>query len=226
MWRAIVVAVGLVILAVPSSARAQTGIWLQRGVSGLEVSSGVSYSSAVTSLLVGAGYSYEGVFDVDLQFGWGSVKSDLPDLNVYSVGPSIWYHVLKQTKDVPVSVSVGANYSRSFYSSDVLSAADESISEWNAGAHVAAYRFFPLGERVGVTPAVTAGWVHGSITDSTPDDEQTLSDDALAMGFGANLAYLDHGGHIWGVSPQLLFGTSSMPTVLLVSLVFVATMQP
>jgi hypothetical protein len=212
-------------LVVPSVARAQ-GEWLQRGVSGVEAELAVSHNSGANELSATGGYSHQGFLDVNVTLGLvDTTIAGLPDLNVYTLGLDLAYHPLKQSKQIPLSVSVALGYSQNFYSSDTLSENDASLSSWATMAVAGAYRFIPVAERIGVIPRVTLGWVHRSSSLTALDETQTNTDDLLVIALQGGLAYLDAGGHIWGVAPSVIFGPGNTPTTFGISVTFLSTLQ-
>jgi hypothetical protein len=214
----------LVLTFAPSAASAQVSVWLQKGVSGVGASAGVTHSDGDTGLRVEGGYSYQGFLDLGLTLGWHDLSTDAtPDLIGYEVQPTIEYHPLKQTKEMPISLSVGTAYGRSFISSDQLTAADISASGWGFTLASFVYRFVRINERVGVIPTLGAGWVYSSLTLSQDGVDMTVTDDGLRVLIGANLAVLDHAGHIWGIAPSLSFGHGA--TAFGIAVNFVAPMH-
>jgi hypothetical protein len=211
-------------LVVPSAARAQ-GSWLQKGVSGVAAEATVARQGSDSFLGLKGGYSHQGVFDVDLGLGWiDTTVADLPDLSVYSLSATLAYHPVKQTREIPLSLSVGIVYAQTFFSSDTLRENEESLSQWATTLLGGAYRFFPLAERIGVTPEIDLGWVHSSLTDSFFDQTRTVTDDLFVIQLRAAFAYLDSAGHIWGVAPTLNFGPGNNPTAFGISMTFISTL--
>lgn len=210
-------------LVVSSTARAQ-GSWLQNGVSGVGAQLDVSRQGDNSLFALTGGYSHRGVLDANLTVGWAdTTMGDIPDLNVYLVGASLAYHPLKQTKETPLSLSVAISYSQNFFSSDTLSENDASLSSWGTALIGGAYRFFPVAERIGVTPEIDLGWNHTSSTAAIFDQSQTVTDDLFVIRLKAALAYLDSAGHIWGVAPSLSFGPGNNPTSFAISVTFIST---
>jgi hypothetical protein len=212
-------------LVVPSVARAQ-GEWLQRVVSGVEGDLTVSHNSGATEFSATGGYSHQGFLDVNVTLGLvDTTIAGLPDLNVYTLGLEFAYHPLKQSKQIPLSVSVALGYSQNFYSSDTLSENDASLSAWATTVEAGAYRFIPVAERIGVIPQVNLGWVHSAFSQTVLDETQTNTDDLLVIELQCGLAYLDAGGHIWGVGPRVIFGPGNTPTTFGISVAFISTLQ-
>jgi len=212
-------------LAVPSVAHAQ-GQWLQRGVSGVGAQVAVSHQGEATMLGLTGGYSHQGFLDVNATLGWIDTSvENIPDLSVYSLALDLVYHPLKQSKQMPVSVSVGAGYSRTFFSSDALSEIDASISAWSFSLLGGVYRFIPVAERIGVIPEINLGWLHSSLSQMIPGETQTNTDDLFVIQLIPALAYLDAGGHVWGVSPSLSFGPGNNPTTFGISVTFISTLS-
>ena len=210
-------------LMVPSVARAQ-GSWLQKGVSGVGADVGVSRTAGNNVLVLGAGYSHRGILDVGLGVGWSApTREDIPDLSVYVLAATLTYHPLKQTKETPLSVSVGMAYIQTFFSSDTLSENDASLSAWGTSLAGSAYRFFPVAERIGVTPKIGLEWDHTSASGTVLDQTQTATSDMFAINLEAELAYLDSAGHIWGVAPSVSFGPGDTPTTFGISVEFIST---
>ena len=210
-------------LTVPSVARAQ-GSWLQKGVSGVAADLTVTHQAGDNVFLLSGGYSHRGILDVGINVGWGApTMGDIPDLNAYLLGGNLAYHPLKQTKETPLSVSVGASYTQTFFSSDTLSQNDASLSGWTTTLVGGAYRFFPVAERIGVTPEIDLGWGHTSVSGTVLDQTQTATNDLFVIQLRAALAYLDSAGHIWGVAPSLGFGPGDNPTTFGITVTFIST---
>lgn len=210
-------------LIVPSVARAQ-GSWLQKGVSGVGAELAVTHQGGDSFFVLTGGYSHRGILDVDLSVGWAAPTTEnIPDLSQYSLGANLAYHPLKQTRETPLSVSVGASYSQFFFSSDMLSQSDASLSAWGTTLLGGAYRFFPLAERIGVIPEIDLGWLHTSASETVLDQTQTATNDLFVIQLKAELAYLDSAGHIWGVAPSLSFGPGNNPTAFGISVTFIST---
>lgn len=211
-------------LVVPSVARAQ-GNWLQKGVSGVGAEVGVAHQDGDNELLITGAYSHQGFLDILLTLGWHDAAiTGLPDLSVYSLGGELDYHPLKQTREVPLSLKVGIAYTQTFFSSETLSENDLSLSAWQTVLGAGIYRFFPLAERIGVTPQITAGWGHVSTSATMLGETRTNTEDLLAIGVMASFAYLDSAGHIWGVTPSLSFGPGNTATTLGFSVTFISTL--
>jgi hypothetical protein len=224
MPKTFVIAIWLALM-VPSVARAQ-GSWLQKGVSGVAAELGVTSQGGDSFYSLKGGYSHRGIFDVELAFSWATPTMEgIPDLSTYSLGANLAYHPLKQTKETPLSVSVGAGYTQTFFSSDTLSENDASVSAWETTLLAGAYRFFPLAERIGVTPEIDLGWVHASVSQTVLDQTQTATNDLFVIQLKAALGYLDSAGHIWGVVPSLSFGPGNNPTAFGISVTFISTLS-
>lgn len=223
MPKTFVIAISLALM-VPSAARAQ-GAWLQSGVSGVAADLTVTHQTDDNVVLLAAGYSHRGIFDVGLSVGWGApTMGDIPDLNAYLLGANLAYHPLKQTKDIPLSVSVGAGYTQTFFSSNTLSQNDVSLSGWETVLLGGVYRFFPVAERIGVSPGIDLGWGHSSLSATNLDQTQTATNDVFVIQLTADIAYLDAGGHIWGVAPSLGFGPGdNNPTTFGIAVTFIST---
>lgn len=210
-------------LMVPSVARAQ-GSWLQKGVSGVGANLGVTRTAGDNVYLFTGGYSHRGILDVGLAAGWGAPTLEgVPDLSEYVLGATLAYHLLKQTKETPLSVSVGMLYTQSFFSSDILSERDASLSAWGTALVGSAYRFFPVEERIGVIPEIGLAWNHTSVSGTVLDQTQTATSDLFVIQLEAELAYLDSAGHIWGVVPSVSFGPGDNPTTFGISVEFIST---
>ena len=222
MCRTFMIVIGLA-LVVPSVARAQ-GNWLQKGVSGVSADVGVAHEDGDTELTLTGGYSHQGFLDILLSFGWHDTAiTGIPDLSAYSLGAEFDYHPLKQTKEVPLSLKVGIGYAQTFFSSETLSENDSSLSSWETVLGAGVYRFFPLAERIGVTPQLTVRWVHVSATTTLFGQTQTNTDEQFGIGVMASFAYLDSAGHIWGVTPSLDFGPGNTATAFGFGLTFIST---
>ncbi|HEX3765829.1 MAG TPA: hypothetical protein VHW23_44335 [Kofleriaceae bacterium] len=213
------------VLVVPAVARAQ-GSWLQKGVSGVSAEVTVSHDAGSSTLGLTGGYSHQGFLDVGVTLAWIDANiPNIPDLSAYSLGAELVYHPLKQTKTIPLSVEVETSYTQDFFSSDTLSANGASVSQWGTTLGAGAYRFFPLSERIGVSPLIEFAWRHQSATLTLVDGSQTTTDDAFVIGLSAALAYLDSAGHIWGVAPAVAFGPGDTPTGVGITVIFIGTLS-
>ena len=222
MPKTFVIAIWLALM-IPSVARAQ-GNWLQKGVSGVGADLGVTRTDGNNVFLLGGGYSHRGILDVGLDVGWTAPnREDIPDLSAYVLAATLAYHPLKQAKETPLSVSVGMIYTQFFFSSDTLSENDASLSAWATALVGSAYRFFPVAERIGVTPEIGLEWNHTSASGTVRDQTQTNTSDVFVIQLRAALAYLDSAGHIWGVAPSLNFGPGNNPTTFGISVEFIST---
>jgi hypothetical protein len=211
-------------LVVPSVARAQ-GNWLQKGVSGVGADVGVDHQDGDTALSITGAYSHQGFLDILLTLGWHDATiTGIPDLSVYSLGAELDYHPLKQTKEVPLSLKVGIAYTQTFFSSETLSENDSSLSLWETVLAAGVYRFFPLAERIGVTPQITVGWAHASASATILGEPRTSTDDQFRIGVLASFAYLDSANHIWGVTPNVSFGPGDATTSFGFSVTFISTL--
>src|SRR5262249_35604146 len=110
-------------------------------------------------------------------------------------------------KDMPVSVSLGVGYQKLYYSSDTLSALGSSIDSWSLLLNGSVYRFIRLGDKVGVIPSAGVTFAHNSSSVDGFFPGNSTSDD-IGVTLGANFAFLDGGGRIWGVAPQIEIGDS------------------
>ncbi len=207
--RRFLVTVGVVLALAPRSASAQVSIWLQKGVSGLGASASFSVNNEGTAYGVDAGYSYQGFLDLDLNATYYSYNTDqqiASDQHVYGIGPTLQYHPLKQSKDMPVSVSLGVGYQKVFFNSDLASEQDVSIDAWNVGVNGSVYHFFRLGENTGVIPSMGITFVHSEITAEGPAGKISGSSDDLGVSLAGYFAYIDEGGHIYGAVPTIIIG--------------------
>jgi hypothetical protein len=222
MSKTFVIVIWLALL-VPSVARAQ-GSWLQKGVSGVGADLSVSRTAGDNVFVLTGGYSHRGILDVGLAVGWSAPTVEgIPDLSEYVLGATLAYHPLKQTKETPLSASLGMLYAQSFFSSDTLSENDASLSAWATELVGSAYRFFPVAERIGVTPEIGLAWLHRSASGTVLDQTQTSTSDLFVIQLRAELGYLDSAGHIWGVAPSLNFGPGDNPTTIGISVTFIST---
>jgi hypothetical protein len=211
-------------LAVPSVAHAQ-GEWLQKGVSGVGAQVDLSHAPNATTLGLTGSYSHQGFLDAGVTLGWIDTSvAEIPDLSTYSLTLQLAYHPLKQSKQMPLSVSVAMGYTQTFFSSDTLRENDASLSAWAFTLLGGAYRFFPVAERIGVIPQIELGWSHNSVSQMVLDRTQTDTEDLFVIELKPSLAYLDPGGHVWGVSPTVSFGPGNTPTAFGISVTFISTL--
>jgi hypothetical protein len=199
---------GVILLAWPRSASAQVSIWLKKGVSGAGVAGLFAHNEDQTTYGINGGYSVRGFLDLDLTIAYLDFPTDpLPDdLIGVAVAPRVEFHPLKQGPGMPISVGIGGGVTFFGFSSDELESNDIELSSFNVNTDVSLYRFFKLSPNFGVTPAVGGGFVHTELTVTRFGDEETTTDDSFSFQAAAYLAYLDPGGHIWGIAPAVNIG--------------------
>jgi len=199
---------GLFLLVWPRSASAQVSIWLKKGVSGAGVSGLFAYNEDQTTYGVNGGYSVQGYLDLDLTIAYLEFPDDeLPaDLIGLALAPRVELHPLKQGPGMPISLGLGGGITVFGFASDELEQRNAEIESYNVNADVSLYRFFRLSSNFGVSPAVGAGFVHTELTVTQFGDQETATDDAFSFQVGSYLAYLDPGGRIWGIAPQVSIG--------------------
>lgn len=199
----------LAVLLFAAPASAQVSLWLQKGVSGFGFGAGVFRGKKFTTLTLGGGYSYQGWIDFDLDFGYRIFDEDTVggalDIKEYALSPAVQVHPLKQSKTIPISLSISASALYSTFASDNF-VDEEGGGTYGASLGVNVYRFFRLGESVGVIPAagISAGIVqpYETMSDGT-DVEDIDSLKPVSMSLGAYFAYIDSGGRVWGIVPQV-----------------------
>ncbi len=201
--RAKLLALAAILYSVPASA--QVSIWLQKGISGYGVSVGAKrdLTHDGSAIDLSGGYSYQGWLDLDLSLITYLLPDDTfpdVDVSVYGVAPSLQVHPLKQGPGMPISVGLSAGFEYDFYSSEDF-AEGAGISAYSFGGSAAVYRFIRLGERIGVTPAAILGVARGTVSfDGSSED---VSDTTVGVTLAAYLAYLDEGGRVWGLVPNV-----------------------
>lgn len=199
--------VAVLFAAAPASA--QVSIWLQRGVSGFGFGTGVFLGNDATTLTIGGGYSYQGWIDFDLTLGYRIFDEEIFDpLEVveYSLAPSVQFHPLKQSKAIPISLAITAGASFSALGSDDF-IGDAGGGSYGVSGGVSVYRFFRLAESFGMIPAAAFNVAYSHVYLTDVDGEDVELDDPNATGIslsvGAYFAYIDSGGRIWGLVPQI-----------------------
>ena len=194
----------------PARASAQISIWLNRGTSGFGASATLATSDDVTTVGIAGGYSWQGILDFDLGLlrhaydpeGFAGIE----DVVAYGIAPGVQYHPLKQGPGMPISVGIGAGYEQLFVQSDFLDDSGVDISAWVLTLSGSVYRFFRLGENVGVIPSAGIGLVHSSVSSDPGGSE---SDDDVAVQLSGNFAYLS-GTTIFGVTPFIVIGDGTV----------------
>jgi len=210
-------------------AEAAASIWLQKGVSGFGTSVGVAYTAGWSgrtnnlNLTLGGGYSYKGVLELDLEVDRTFPVTDPQtgaSISSWSIGPHLEVHPLKQSATMPISLGLSAGIAFPFYSSSELDAQGISVSAFGYSFGLMVYRFFRLGEWVGVTPAAGLSFSRVNVTFETPTGSVDGGQSTLSGGFGAYFAFLDPGGRIWGVAPSLAIADDCVQFQLQVGVVF------
>jgi hypothetical protein len=223
MVRSFFVLAAVVAAMIPSVAQAQVSLWLQEGVSGYGVGAGILGTDNTTTLIGQGGYSYRGFLELNVGVGWDHFEEDGLELDGLVATTLVQFHPLKQTKEIPVSLEIGAIYRYSQVLNEDLDALGVSLTGQSFSLLGGAYRFVPLGKQVGVTPEVLLSWVHNRTTVSDDGFDQTTTEDDFRVVFGTNFGYLDNAGHIWGLTPTLSVGTG--PAIFGLFLTFIGVKQ-
>lgn len=218
----IVLAGALLLCARPAAA--EVSIWLKKGVSGFGSWFGFTgVDDGSFSLALGGGYSYEGVLELDLAVSRGFPDSDQlggASLAIWIIESSIEVHPLKQSATFPISLGVAAGVSFPFISSDDLDARGISVSAFGYSFGLSAYRFFRLGESLGITPAVGLRFAHLDMTFKTALETIDRGESTFGGTIGAYLAFIDSGGRIWGLAPSALITDDFVQFQILFGVVF------
>lgn len=207
----------LAVLLASAPASAQVSIWLQRGVSGFGGNIGLSRGDEVTTFGVGGGYSYQGWIDFDLTYNYSVFDEETAlgalDIVQHSLVPSVQWHPLKQSKTIPVSIGLGVGVPIGVLDSENF-VGEEGGTAYGLAASASVYRFFRLSSNVGIIPAAafTVNYTKIKLTDENGDEIPLVDDDdtSASVSLGAYIAYLDSGGRIWGVVPQISFGDETV----------------
>ena len=198
--------VAVLFAAAPASA--QVSIWLQRGVSGWGFGMGVFLPEDATTVTVGGGYSYQGWIELDLTLAYTTFDEETLfgqfDVGQYGLSPSVQFHPLKQSKTMPISLALTAGFNWSFLDSDNF-VGDEGGGAYGVNGGVSVYRFFRLAESFGIIPAAAfnVAWSNPYVTDEFGDDVDLDSLTGISLSVGAYVAYIDSGGRVWGIVPQV-----------------------
>jgi hypothetical protein len=215
--------VAILLSAAPASA--QVSIWLKRGVSGFGVSTGVSKGEDTFTLGAGLGYSYQAWLDFDLNFQRTTFDEgalEEIDAAAYGIAPGVQFHPLKQSKTMPISLALSATFTKTWLTSDAFEGESGGGTTGVIGG-VSIYRFFRLGERVGIIPAASLNlnYIKASLTDFDGNELiEDQTDTIVSVGLGAYLAYLDEGGRVWGLVPQVTITDDGAEFGLVLALVF------
>src|SRR5512134_4090729 len=185
----------LAVLLAAAPASAQVSIWLQRGVSGFGVGTGVFRGNDATQFTLGGGYSYQGWIDFDLDFGYTVYDEDVTapiELAELALAPTVQLHPIKQSKTVPISLSIGASATFSVLDSDDF-IGDAGGGSYGAGAALRVYRFFRIGESTGIIPAaaLSVNFNHAYLNDQFGDEIELDDPDrtGVSVAIGAYFAY-------------------------------------
>jgi hypothetical protein len=216
--RLIALTVSVVALFAARTADAQIGIWLQRGVNGFGGSALLGYVDGDVSLGVSGGYSYQGWLDFGLGVTFISHGTDFvdgADVSAVAISPGIDYHPIKQSDNLPFSLSLGVNFGYTLFAAEEFDAAGYELEGYSIGANANLYRFFKLGSNTGVIPAAGVGYVYGELSDNAG---LSASSDFAQIALGIYLAYLDSSNRIWGLVPAVQIPITGENTVVSYSL--------
>jgi hypothetical protein len=205
--RAALVAGALTALSA-NSASAQSQ-FIEHGTSGYGAQVGVATADGATGLSVGGGYSYLGFLDVGLNlshfwFDWYNVYG----INTTETGvmPYANLHILRQDDYIPVSLALTANFDKRFFSLNAPSWARASLSGWGLFLGAFTYRHINLTEATAVTPQLTLGLEHQSLTGGVFGvTSMSISDNSLLARIDGNVSFKSASGRVWVVDPFLSF---------------------
>jgi hypothetical protein len=203
--RLIALTVSAVALFAARTADAQIGIWLQRGVNGFGGSAVLGYVDEDVSLGVSGGYSYQGWLDFGLGVAFISHGTDFvdgADVNAIAISPGVDYHPIKQSDNLPFSLSLGVSFSYTLFTAEEFDAFGYELEGYSLAANANLYRFFKLGSNTGIIPAAGIGYIYGELSDNAG---VSASSDFLQVALGIYLAYLDSSNRIWGLVPAVQF---------------------
>ncbi len=139
-------------ILIPSLLNAQ-GQYLEKGISGIDISGEYALNNDLNSFTIGLGYSFNGIFDIGFDYSNASLDND-DKLYINFYGPCLRFHVLKQSKVVPISFSFSASYLFGSYSGDYLKHNNLELSCTTFGTSGIVYGTISKGSLIEVMPEI------------------------------------------------------------------------
>lgn len=157
-------------------------MFLEKGVSGFEITGGYMKNDDASGIDVHMGYSLKGLLDIGASYSRITIDDDIiDDLSAIVISPSVTMHVLKQTNFVPVSIMLDAAYNKTMYYSDWLDDYNIDMKGTGYTYGVSVYNRISVTQSLDIVSSMGVGYNYADIeTESTygysesKDDTDTL----------------------------------------------------
>ena len=206
------------IFIIPNTIFSQ-GEYLESGQKGLGLYGGFSTNKDENAFGVGVGYSFNGI--VDIGFSYSKSTSDSkPEISVKNISPSISLHLFKQNETLPISLSIGANYVKGFYSfnNSDYSKLEMSSSGFIIGGKI--FRKIQVGPNFSIMPSF--GFFYYSLTiEFDYQGEDTRDVDGSMKNINLGLPFIfDMNNDKFIISPSVSINDDYNAFVIDVSFIF------
>lgn len=191
----------LLLLFVTTMSNSQA-LLLKKGQSGTNIGVGLGSLGQASNVYLDAGFSPNGL----LNFGLGVGKSSIDGISNYGeifILPYIQYFFIKQDRNVPLSVGIGASYQRTndtgkYLEDEGLSLKGNAFSGSISVAHnIDASRSFRL------IPFGNVNYTHSKVNISDGIDELSTSNNIVSGRIGV-IAAIAVNDHYFNITPSLL----------------------
>ncbi len=194
-----VIIISLLFIATISNGQA---LLLEKGHSGTNIGIGVNGISNATRVYFDAGYSPNGKLNIGIGFG----KSSFDKINNYGeffIIPYIEYYFIKQDRNIPLSVSIGASYQRTTDTGGLLE--DQNLklkgNHFSGGINLAhnidvskSFRLLPFG---------SISYTSGKAIISDGIDEISQTNDYVSGRIGI-IGAIKVNSHYFNIAPALV----------------------
>lgn len=175
-----VIALFLILFPAASSALFAQSIYLEKGESGYSIGAAAQAEKDFFSFSTFAGYSFSGTVDAGFSLGGGFMEPDTDRLKksitFYSLSPYASLIVLRESKTVPVNLTVHLSCYYRNYSSREMDDEEIKMSETGASAGVEISKKIAVKESSSFMPGIELSYNIRNVTTRTKPDPEKSSD--------------------------------------------------
>jgi hypothetical protein len=181
--------------------------FLPSGQSGIQASAGFLSNSEASGFYGGLGYSFSGNFDIGFSVGRYGYDNSFYDENLSAIALSPYFNFLpvKQSGQIPVSISLGAAFERSTFSSDILDLADLDMTGDYFSFGSSLFTNITVSEAMIIQPGLGVTYITGVTKLKNPNESISETNNATLFSLRTSLIFNNSERNSFVMSPSVSF---------------------
>ena len=211
LLRVFIISAFLVLVSFPRSYG--QGLLLEKGGNGFGIDAGLAFGEGTSAIGVYVGYSIFGILDLS----FGVENSSFPeeefgdDFKATGIFPGLVFYPLKQSDEIPISLSTSFSYGNFKYRGDFLSVNNFEMKGSSYSLGMGLYHRALLSEKVSIIPGIglSYSFIMSMISDSFGDSEED-KDDFVSVSISLPIVFLLPQNQYLNLSPSVLVGNETI----------------